>query len=275
MPLLHAILHATLYVVEYNTPMQTDVRHFIELLWAMTEKELRARYKNTIFGFVWLIVNPLLQMLVIGFIFNFFMNEPIKNYFFHLFIGLLSWNFFSTSITKATPSVVFERGLIKKAAFPVAVIPLSIILSNIIHFAIAFGMLLVPVFFLGTMTMLTIPLTIAALLTLFMFTIGLSLMTCALNVRYRDVNFFIQALLIIWFYATPIVYSLSQIPPGTQWLWNFNPFTTIIQLLQHALILAAPPAIGALLTNIAIVMATFFLGIYVFNKEAKNFDDWV
>ncbi|MEK7801481.1 MAG: ABC transporter permease, partial [Pseudomonadota bacterium] len=88
----------------------------------MTEKELRARYKHTVFGFVWLVVNPLLQMIIIGFVFTFFMKEPIKLYNYYLFIGLLVWNFFSLSLTKATPSIMFERALIKKSAFPRMVI---------------------------------------------------------------------------------------------------------------------------------------------------------
>ena len=78
----------------------------MELLIGMTEKELRARYKHTVFGFIWIVANPLLQMLVIGFIFPFFIRERIDNYNYYLFTGLLVWNFFSLSLTKATPSIV-------------------------------------------------------------------------------------------------------------------------------------------------------------------------
>src|SRR3989304_8777518 len=113
--------------------MLAKSKQFIELLTVMTEKELKARYKNTFFGFLWIVVNPLLQMLVIGFIFRLFIKEPIENYYLYLFAGLLVWNFFSISLTKATPSIVSERSLIKKANFPRSVIPLSIILSNLIH----------------------------------------------------------------------------------------------------------------------------------------------
>src|SRR3989304_7521187 len=111
--------------------MRDDIIHFWDLLWGMTEKELRARYKNTVFGFLWILVNPILQMLVIGFIFAFFLKEPIEHYYFYLFAGLLIWNFFSLSLSKATPSIVYERNLIKKAVFPRSVIPLSIIVSYI------------------------------------------------------------------------------------------------------------------------------------------------
>lgn len=255
--------------------MKDAVRHFIELLWGMTEKELRARYKYTIFGFIWLVANPVLQMLIIGFVFTFFMREPVKHYYYFLFTGLLIWNFFSLSLTKATPSIVFERSLIKKAYFPRAVIPLSIILSNFIHFILAFFLFLIPVAFLGTLSFGSILYLLIAFCLLSLFTIGLSLLTCALNVRFRDVNFFVQALLLLWFYATPVVYSLSQMPRDLLWLWRFNPMTSILQLFQHALLGAPAPGPAMLASNITVMIVITALGVLVFRDESKTFDDWV
>lgn len=255
--------------------MNHTVRHFFELLWGMTEKELKARYKRTFFGFLWLIVNPLLQMLVIGFVFSFIMKEPVKYYYYYLFIGLLLWNFFSLSLTKATPSIVFERNLIKKAAFPRAVIPMAIILSNLVHFLAAVSLFLIPVAFLGTLTMASLIESFIALTLLCLFTVGISLLTSALNVRFRDINFFVQALLIIWFYATPIVYSLTQIPSDLLWLWRFNPLTSIFQLFQHATTQAPLPGPFMLMMNIFVTIVVFMIGVLVFRQESKNFDDWI
>ena len=255
--------------------MKSDIRHFWELLLAMTEKELRARYKHTVFGFFWLVANPLLQMLIIGFIFTFFMKEPIPHYNYYLFIGLLAWNFFSSSLSKTTSSIVFERSLIKKSAFPRSVIPVSIIFSNIIHFLLALILYAVPVVFLNTITLLSIVPILAGLLMLFLFTIGISLLTTALNVKYRDMNFFVQAILIIWFYATPIFYSFSAIPYKFICLWRLNPLTSVIQLLQYGFVGASLPGPFMLTMNILIIVAVCILGITLFQNESKNFDDWV
>lgn len=255
--------------------MNRELRLFWELLWGMTEKELRARYKYTVFGFLWLVANPILQMLVIGFVFTYFMKEPMEHYYYYLFVGLLVWNFFSLSLTKTTPSIVYERTLIKKAAFPKEVIPFSIILSNAIHFLTAFMLLLIPIMFLGTFSLLSIPLLFAAFGFLLIFTTGISLLLCALNVRYRDTNFFIQALLIIWFYATPIIYSLGQIPPHLLWLWRFNPMTSILQLFQHALLGSPSPGPAMLASNIAVIILVTALGILIFRDESRTFDDWL
>jgi len=255
--------------------MHKNTSHFFELLFTMTEKELRARYKHTIFGFFWLVANPLLQMLVIGFVFTFFMREPIKNYYYYLFTGLLVWNFFSLSLTKTTPSIVFERSLIKKAAFPRSVIPLSIILSNLVHLASAQILFLIPVALLGTLRPMSFIYVIAAYTLLIVFTVGLSLLTSALNVRFRDINFFVQAWLIIWFYGTPIIYSFAIIPKTYIWLWRLNPMTSILQLFQHAFISYPLPGPAMLVSNFVVIVFVLVLGIHFFQRESKYFDDWV
>jgi ABC-2 type transport system permease protein len=255
--------------------MNTATHHFFELLWGMTEKELHARYKYTFFGFLWLVANPVLQMCIIGFVFTFFMKEPVQYYYHHLFAGLLVWNFFSVSLSKATPSIVNERSLIKKSTFPRMVVPLSIILSNAIHFISAYALFLIPVAMLGTLSAATVPFLLIALSLLIIFTTGLSLLTCALNVRYRDINFFVQAALTLWFYATPILYSLTQMPRSLLWLWRLNPMTSILQLFQHALLGAPTPGLAMLTSNIMVIFLITVLGVIIFHKESRTFDDWV
>jgi ABC-2 type transport system permease protein len=255
--------------------MNKNNQRFFELLWAMTDKELRTRYKYTFLGFLWLVIIPLLQMLIIGFVFTFFMKQPVKNYYYYLFVGLLVWNFFATSLTKATPSIVFERTLIKKSKFPRLVIPLSIITSNLINLVLAMLIFFVPVLLLGTLIPASLYLIPVALLLLIIFTTGICLLTSALDVRFRDVNFFVQALLIVWFYATPIVYMLSSVPYKYYWLWRINPMTSIIQLFQYAFLNAPPPGIGMITINASINVVIFTLGVFIFRKESDNFDDWV
>lgn len=255
--------------------MQNNASRFRELLWGMTERELRARYKNTIFGFIWLVANPILQMLIIGFVFPLFIKSTVQHYNFYLLTGLLAWNFFSFSLSKTTPSIVNERSLIKKAYFPREVIPVSMILSNLINYLAAFALFIIPVLFLNTLTPMSFIFFLIGLIMLLLFTIGLSLFTSALNVRFRDIHFLMQALLIIWFYATPIVYSLSQIPGNLLWLWRLNPLTSSIQFMQHALVGTALPGPGMIIVNTVIISVFLLGGILVFRSENKNFDDWL
>lgn len=252
-----------------------DKRLFWDLLFEMTKKELTARYKNTYFGFLWIFVNPLLQMLVIGFIFRLFIKEPIENYYLYLLVGLLVWNFFSLSLNKATQSIVNERSLIKKAKFPREVIPISIVLSNFIHLLLSLILILVPVIYLKLLSIYNIPGLLFALFLLLAFTVGFSLITAAINVRFRDVNFFVQAILILWFYATPIVYSIEVVPHELMWLWRINPLTVIVQFFQSALVSATKPGLAMFIANTTIIVLVFILGNMIFWHESKNFDDWL
>ena len=241
----------------------------------MTNKELRARYKNTIFGFLWMVINPVMQMFVIGFIFNFFVKEPLQNYHYYLLIGLLVWNFFSLSLSKSTPSIVNERSLIKKAKFPNQTIPLSIIASNLVHLTVAFCILFILMISTKVAVISNLPNILLGFILLTMFTVGISLLTSALNVKFRDVNFFVQAILIVWFYATPIVYSIHSIPYNMMWLWRLNPLTSIVQLFQSILTSSPGPGIAMLGINFMLIILCDLAGIIIFAHLSKNFDDWI
>ena len=253
----------------------TKTVYFFELLLIMTQKELQTRYKNTLLGFLWLVLNPLVQMIIIGTVFTFFIKQPIKDYYFFLFLGLLPWNFLFLSLTKTTPCIVYERNLIKKARFPKIVIPLSIALSNFFHFLVAILLFFIPLLILKTIKFPEILFVLPAISLLFLFTIGLSLITSTLNVRYRDINLFVQTLLLVWFYATPILYSLSLIPTHLVFLWSLNPLVIILQTLRFSLLDFPPPSLMVILINGLSIVAIFVIGLYIFQKESKNFDDWI
>lgn len=241
----------------------------------MTEKELKARYKNTVIGFLWLAANPLLQMLVIGFIFPLFIQPPTKHYNYYLFSGLLLWNFFAFSLSTATTSIVLSRNLIKKTVFPRAIIPLSIILSHGIQFMVALFIFIIPLMFLGTLRLTSLLYGVVGLGMLLVFLIGLSLLTSTLNVKYRDISFLIQAVLVIWFYATPILYSFNMFPRHLLWVWQFNPLTASFQWVQSALMGTPPPSMEVQITNAIIIFFTAIIGVGIFRKSSSTFDDWL
>ena len=252
--------------------MQT-LRHDLDFLWAMTEKEIKARYKRAVFGFLWVILNPVLQMLIVGFIFSFFIKIP--NYFLFLFTGLLPWQFFSFSLSKATTSFVNERALIQKAKFPKESVPVSIILSNFIHLVISLFLFLSLLLVIGKGINLQILLLIPTLIWLLVFTIGFSLLTATLQVRYRDISFFNQTLLTLWFYATPILYNLTLIPDKARFLFALNPLTSIFELFHFSILGSGTINYQIIAINLFFSMAILMLGILVFKKQEKYFTDFL
>jgi ABC-2 type transport system permease protein len=251
----------------------------------MTSREIKARYKHAVLGFLWVLLNPILQMLILGFVFRFFVPVEVDNYFLFLFTGLLPWMFFSLSVTKATPSIVHERGLIQKAKFPREVIVLAIVLSNLFHFLISLGLLVVlligdKILFEAYTASQVISYSFRMIgifplaIWLTMLTSGLSLLTAALNVKFRDVNFVVQAFMPLWFYATPIVYTLKLLPERLYPLFYVNPMTAIIEGFHQVLLFQKPaePELG--LISFIISLIILYSGIWVFSQEKKWFDDW-
>jgi len=256
---------------------------------AMTVKEIKARYKHALLGFLWVLLNPLLQMAIIGFVFQFFIPVQVNNYFEFLFAGLLVWNFFSYSVLKAVPSFVYERALIQKAKFPRESIVLSLIFSNFFHFLISLMLfssyLLISKIIFDqiklsfTVLLITIGikilLLIIALAWSMFLTVGLSLIGASLNVRYRDVSFMFGAVMPLWFYATPVIYTLNLLPVSLQRLAYLNPMTSIVQLFQSIFVDLPLPTTEAVLLSLLSSLAILGLGLGIFKKESPFFDDWI
>jgi ABC-type polysaccharide/polyol phosphate export permease len=252
-------------------------RHFWQLLFALTQKEIKARYKHAVLGFLWIFINPLIQMVVIGFVFSLIFRFGIKNYYLFLFTGLLPWNFFAQTLNKATPRIVWDRNLIQKAKFPRSVIPLSVVSSHFVHFLASWLLLLI--FLLVTkqwqfFTPLAIGYQLIAISLLLILTTGLSLITSSLNVFYRDITFFTQAIILIWFYLTPIIYPLESIPEKFRLFFYLNPLSGIFSLLQKPFLNSQIPN-GVILLQAGFILLIAFLGIKLFKVKEKHFADWV
>lgn len=239
----------------------------------MTEKEIKARYKRAVFGFLWLFLNPLLQMAVIGFVFSFFIKIP--NYFLFLFSGLLVWTFFSSTTSKAASSIVYERSLLQKAKFPIEAIPVSIVLSSFIHMIISFAIFFLILIALGNLVFPEVLLVIPAILWILVFTIGLSLLFASLTVYFRDVSFFVQTLLTLWFYATPVLYSIKIMPQALYPLFLLNPLTSIFELLHMSLLQQGSLDFNIIISNLLFSFLIVLAGLIVFNKQHKFFIDWL
>lgn len=251
-------------------------KRWLEFVWAMTQKEIISRYKMAFLGFLWIFINPLLQMLVMGFIFQFFIPIKVTNYFEFLFPGLLVWNFFSYTISKNTSIFVSERSLIRKAKFPKEAIVLSVVLSNLFHFLISLVIFILFEWLVNSKiywwNWYLLPVVIVWLTVL---TSGLSFLFSSLNVKWRDINFVVQAAMPLWFYATPIIYSLDVLPWWLGRLLSFlNPMTSVVGVLRWAVIGTSVEWLGSIFSLVMTVII-FLLGLFVFKKFEGNFEDLI
>lgn len=250
-----------------------NIKNYLDFLWTFTEKEIKLRYKRTIFGFLWVLLTPFLQMLIVGFIFSFFIKIP--DYFAFLFIGLLLWNFFSVSLSNATFSIVQERNLLQKARFPIEAVPISIVAANFFHTFISILIFIVIFAPFGKVNFPAFFIILPVLVWIFIFTLGASLLLAALNVRYRDVKFLTQTLLLLWFYATPVLYNIGLIPENFRKLFFLNPLTAIFELSRYALIGASVVDPILVFMNLLFSFFVVILGFIFFHKQKKYFVDWL
>ncbi len=246
--------------------------HYFTLLSVMTKTEFMSRYKRAIFGFLWLFLNPLFQMLIIGTVFSHFISLP--NYYLFLFGGLLLWQFFSSSITKSTYSFVSNRNLLQKTPFPLEIIPISIILADYINLLFSLLLFLTTTAFVTGLSLKAL-LIIPILLWLLTFSVAFSLITSTLNVRFRDTNFFVNTLLMLWFYATPILYQTNSLPGFLQKYLIINPLASLFSLFHYIFFNAPFPNTILIITNLFTTIVILFLGIFLFRKNYSYFVDWL
>jgi lipopolysaccharide transport system permease protein len=247
-----------------------------ELLFNLSLKELKVRYKSAALGFLWAILHPLMLMAIFAIIFGVFMKINIPNYPAYLLTGLIPWFFFSSSLSSATNAIVDNYSLVKKVYFPRKVLPLSIIFSNFINFLLSLVVLFIflYLFFGINLSNRIFYLPLVVLLQL-VFISGFCFITASLNVYYRDVKYLIEILLTLWFYATPIFYNLDMVP---RWLLPFfylNPMASLITLYRQILIYGTGPDPIHLLTTLIISFAILKIGITISDKYEYVFADYV
>lgn len=246
------------------------------LLYQLTLREIKGRYKQSIIGYFWVILSPLLQLLVYSFVFSVIFRFPLNNIPYPVFLlaGLLPWIYFQTSIAAATLSLIDNSNLIKKVNFPRETLPYSIITSKAIDFFFASLIFLIFMF----LWHVTIQSSIILLLPLFFIQVilmtGLSLLVSTFNLFYRDIQYLVILLLMLWMYLTPIVYPLSLVPSNYVQIYKLNPMVGIIEGYRSA-IFGLEFDWGTILLSGVFSVLIFIFSYWIFKRSEKMFADLV
>lgn len=249
------------------------IQPMIALISAFTVMELRLRYKTTFLGFLWTLINPLVQMAIIGIALSWVIDIP--QYYQFLLAGLLPWQFFSSSLTSATTVYVRERALLHKTRFPHAALPISIVLAHFVQFIVVGAFLLLVLFIVRSAPLSIIPIALGSALLLLIITSAMSVIASTLYVRMRDVRYIVHAGQFLLFYGTPILYSIAHMPMSAYPLFALNPLVLPFELIHHMLMLdnALPPAI--LMGNVFIMIIIIIGSIYLYTRQQPYFVDWL
>ncbi len=253
------------------TQLIRDSYRYRELIWALAIKELKIRYKRSVLGFMWALLNPAFMMLVLTLVFSTIMRLGIQHYAIFLLSVLLPWTYFSQTLSYGVESIVTNGDLIKKVAIPKMVFPMAAVVSNIINLLLSLIplALLVPLLrhpFYWTWLYLPVP-----LLALAIFTLGMTFFFAAANVYYRDVSHILQVVLSAWFYLTPIIYPLDAIPARYQWLLKLNPIIYVINGFRLSVYYGQLPKAPSIIASFACAFVSLFIGFAIFRRYQNNF----
>jgi len=243
-----------------------------QLIAALTARDLKARYRGSLLGFFWSLANPLLLLGVYTLVFTkFFPQQVVSPYPLYLFAGILPWTFFSAAVLESTNSISSNAGLIKKVMFPAEALPLVVVLSHLVHFALAMPVLLVAIGIYAALGQTSIAPTIAIapflMILQTIFVAGVAMAVSSVSVLFRDLRDLITNLMQLGFFITPIIYLIDRIDSRPlRALLRLNPMTPFVIAYQDVLFFGRLPSRSDALLMIAYALASITLGIAVFDR---------
>jgi ABC-type polysaccharide/polyol phosphate export permease len=261
-----------------------ELYQYRELVRNLVVRDLKVRYKNSVLGILWSLLNPLLMTLVFTIVFTLMIPNGDQPYYPVFFMcGFLPWRFLASSVSGATGTIVNNSNLIKKVYFPREILPISDVLSNLVNFLLAMVVLFAMIFVVQiklTPAVLMLPLIILAQL---MFIAGLALILSTANVFYRDTQHILEVVLQAWFFLTPIFYPITILPDSAEilgmtiniqlWVRRLNPMASLIASYRDVLYRGVPTGLDFFLRTFATCLVVLVVGYLVFSRFSHLFGE--
>jgi len=245
-------------------------RQLTELLQILTISQLKARYRRSFLGFLWSLIVPLFQIVVIGFVFQGLLQHNIPNYTIKFLVALLPWTFFNDTVLASCPTFLKFRNVVKKIYFPRWSLPISIVSSSFVHFLLSMVILfaiflIIPVAFSPVFLWLILLVIIEIVMLS-----GLALMFSMLHTYYQDVEYALGALMRMFFFITPVMYPTSEIPESYQYWFLFNPMATICEGFRGILLRHELPLPEHLAATTIFAIASLVVGILIYRRMSPQ-----
>ena len=248
-----------------------------ELLEELTKREIKQRYKQSILGYAWVILNPLIQMIVMAFVFSKILR--IANlgvpYPIFLYAGLLPWTLFSNSLMSSVNALVGNGGLLTKIYFPRQIFVQSTILAKIVDFFLASTVFILFMIFYRLPVNLNVLWFIPIFIIQNFFTYGISLLAAAFNLFYRDIQYLLGLLLLVWMYLTPVIYPVEMFLPQYRFIFQLNPMAVFLNAYRQVILGGSSPNLVSLGVGLALSIIIYVIAIRIFKKLEGVFADVV
>ena len=254
----------------------SELFYYRDLFFFIAWRNIKVRYKQTVLGATWAILQPFLTMVVFSIFFGSLAKVPSDSVPYPIFVyaGLLPWTFFSNVIRFSGTSIIEDERLITKVYFPRIIIPSSVIGVELLDFCISFVILLVMIFYYGMGISLSILLLPLLLIIMIGSALGVGLFLSALTVAYRDFRYIVTFLVQLWMFVSPVVYPVAIVPKSWRWLLAINPMTGVIDGFRSA-ILHKPFDPQVLFISFISAVILFFVGLFYFRCKERSFADLI
>jgi len=249
----------------------TQLIQIRDLVRVLVMRDMKLRYKRSALGIAWSLINPLLQLLVFYFVFRFVLPVATENFAMFLFVGLLAWNWFNSSLQMGCGAITDHAALVRQPGFMPGVLPLVTVLSNLLHFLIALPIVIAISAWSGKMSgapLVALPLIIA---TQFVVTLSIVYALAAIHVTFRDTQYLVAAFLLLGFYVSPVLYSTAAVPAGFQWAYAANPLVPVLEGYRRVLMRNEFPAAGPLLWVMLCATLSLVLTYALFRRASRWF----
>ena len=252
-----------------------ELWQFRDLLTTLAQRDVRLRYRQTALGALWVVLQPLMAAIIFTVVFSRIAHLPTDGLpaLAFMFSSMMAWTVFSSTLGKVSGCLVGNANLVSKVYFPRLVLPLSTILSTLLDFAVSLVMLVAIMIFYRIVPgwgLLLLPVWLVLMLLL---AVGIGLFTSALMVTYRDVGYILPVVTNFLFYASPIAYSLSIVPPHLQLLFTVNPLSGLLQAFRWSLLGDGTLPLGMVAYSAVFAVSIFVLGAFSFKKMERKFAD--
>lgn len=249
-----------------------ELWNYREMIVSLVKRDLKGKYKGSVLGFLWMFLNPLLQLCIYTIAFSVIMRNGIEKYYLYLFVALVPWIFFSTCLTGGTFVILGQQDMVKKIYFPREVLPIAFTTSQFVNMLLSFLVILVVVFFNGV----RIPLLawfclILVMLVEYIIALGITFLASGLSVYFRDLQHIFSILSMGWMYLTPVLYSVDMVPAEFLPIFNLNPMTPVITAYRDILYYGQIPQVNTLLNAALLGVLVLVIGELAFSKLQKGF----
>lgn len=251
-----------------------EVYSYREMIAILVKRDLKARYKGSVLGFLWTLINPLFQLIIYTMVFSYIMRSEIEDYYLFLFVALIPWIFFSSSVHAGTGCIWSQKGIVNKIYFPREVLPIAHVIGQLVNMILSFIVIFIVLAISGRALDLKALLLLPVVIFLELFiALGITFITSGLSVFFQDLMQIMGILVMLWQFLSPVMYSVDSISEHMKPFFRLNPMTPVIEAYRDILYYAKMPSVESLFNAAVLGVLLLIIGWFLFGKLEKNFSE--